>query len=260
MKHNPIPRHAALTLAILLATMAAHADRSAEKGRVVFEKYKDAVVTVHMVLNTSFQGQDQEQDTWTNGVVLSAGGLTAIPLTSADPYASYARALPPEKRRDIETRVSRMEIVVQGERVAAESVIRDSDLDLLLLRPLEVPAKPWVHTGLDHIGVPGLLEETVVIMQLGEVARRAHTAMIARVEAVITKPRPYYHLGEDRSDGLIAAPAFTLDGAFIGLGVYRTVQGGGDNVAVIILPASEIAEVAAQVPEHVADAAKAETR
>ena len=60
-------------------------------------------------------------------------------------------------------------------------------------------------------------------------------------------------LGEHRAAALMCAPAFTLDGKFVGIGAMRAIKaqgdvGMGDNMLVVIVPARDIQEGMAQVP------------
>lgn len=247
-------KRTALLLALVLGlTAVAGADETARKGRAVFEALQESCVTLRIVTSISFGGQEQEQDTWTNGAVIGADGLTAIPLSGADPVSMVRRMAPPEMQSQIEAKIVDMEFTLPGGvRVPAETVIRDEDVDVMLVRPKEKPEKPWVHAKLDTPGTPEMLEEVLIIMQLGEIANRARTAAVTRVETIVERPRRFYIVGEDWWSGLIAAPAFTLDGEFIGMGVNRVVAGPDGpqdaDAAVIILPAEYIAEAAAQAP------------
>jgi hypothetical protein len=97
-----------------------------------------------------------------------------------------------------------------------------------------------------------VLDELVFIAQQGKVVRRAHFVFLQRVEAVIEKPRLLYLTGEDRQQAIFSAPAFTLEGGFVGIGALRAISseagGGGNNAMVVIVPAEDIARGAEQAP------------
>jgi hypothetical protein len=77
------------------------------------------------------------------------------------------------------------------------------------------------------------------------------------IEAIVNKPRKFYIPGGMNLNGL-AVPAFSENGKVLGLIVLRTQSGGDDmggmmgggnqNIVPIILPATDVAEVAAQAP------------
>ena len=75
------------------------------------------------------------------------------------------------------------------------------------------------------------------------------------------------------NQGSLGAPVFTLDGEVVGILVLRTIRasssgmmgmmgmmgGGGDNAVMIVMPAGDVLEVAAQAPEHAPEPAPGES-
>lgn len=240
-----------VTLALIFA-WATFGDETSEKGRAVFEANKDAVVTVRTAMSLSFGGNENERLNEGNGTVIDPSGLTVLSLTSVDPSSFY------ESMRDsgaeLTTKVTSIKILLaDGTELESEVVLRDKDLDLAFVRPKEKPEKPMAHVDLDNAAEPRLLDEVVVLAQLGKVARRAHSVSLARVEAIMEKPRTFYLLGEHLARLIVCSPAFTLDGKFVGIGVLRAIKGEGgggmsDNVLAVIVPAEDIKEGAAQAP------------
>lgn len=239
-------------VALLLASALSFADETAEKGRTVLAAHKDAVVTVRTVLSLSFGNTPEERTNEANGTVISPDGLTVLSLTSVDPSNLMSKM--GSGRQEVVSKVTSMKMILaDGSELDAEVVLRDVDLDLAFVRPLAKPAAPMPYVDLAAAGNPDVLDELVILAQLGQVARRAHSVLVERVETVIDKPRKFYVLGEHRARAIVCSPAFTLDGAFVGIGVFRSISsdasgGTGDNVLVVIVCANDIQEAAQQVP------------
>lgn len=245
-------RFAPVFIILLLAGVSGSSDETAEKGRAVLAAHKDAVVTVRTVLSLSFGNSPEERTNEANGTVISADGLTVLSLTSVDPSNLMSKM--GSGRKEVVSKVTGMKMILaDGSELDAEVVLRDVDLDLAFVRPLVKPAAPMPYVDLAAAGNPDVLDELVILAQLGQVARRAHSVLVERVETVIDKPRKFYVLGEHRARAIVCSPAFTLDGAFVGIGVFRSITsdasgGMGDNVLVVIVCASDIQEAAQQVP------------
>src|SRR5690606_18667096 len=123
------------------------------------------------------------------------------------------------------SQVVSLTLLASGNReIPCEVVVRDRDLDLAMVRPLSPPETPMPFVDITKVGEPQMLDQVLVLAQLGEVARRAHTAMVDRVETIVERPRKYYVLGEHRANTVISAPVFTLDGGFVGMGVMRAIR------------------------------------
>jgi len=250
--------HRLRCLAILCAAAVAacvepaFADATGEKGRALLEANKAAVVTVVATLSISYGGNDRESETWANATVIDPTGLCVLSLTPLDPSAQYKRL--EDGAPEMTTKVKGLKMLLPDEaEIPAEVVLRDTELDLAFVRPTEKPEAPMAHVDLSDPGTPQLLEEIAVVGQLGKVARRAHAVMIDRIECVLDKPRTFYVVGEHRARHVLCSPAFTLDGKFVGIGVFRTIRsktqrGLGGDTLVVIVPAEDIKEGMGQVP------------
>src|SRR2546427_125887 len=138
--------HITLSSAALFSVLliSAQADDLAEKGRAVFKKNQQSVVTVQLVLKSkvSFGGRGGEanetrQDV--TGTVLDPSGLTVLSLSATDPghlIQSMMSGSDEESRFKMETELSDVKILLSdGTEVPAEVVLRDKDLDLAFIRP-----------------------------------------------------------------------------------------------------------------------------
>jgi hypothetical protein len=241
----------AVLLCVAMLVPLAGADEVAEQGRALFAANKDAVIMVHAVISMSRGGEERENPSWANGTIIDPSGLTVISLGSIDP-ASIFRGM--GGAGEVTSKVVSMYMrTVDGKEIPAEVVLRDNELDLAYVRPIKAPEAPLPFVDPANMGTPELLDTVAVIAQLGEVARHAHTILLTRIESVVTKPRTYYVPGEDRSRAIISAPAFTMEGKFVGMGAMRTIKKGSpggmsDNALVVLVPAEEIVEGMKQAP------------
>ncbi len=243
-----------IVLFALTATLFAFpggADDTAVRARIVFEQYRDMVVTVRAVVGISYGGSEHESEQEANATLLDADGLAVLALSAIDPMQlmqTYRSEMDDVTSRIVSLRV----ILSDGTEKPAEVVLRDRHLDLAFIRITETPETPLPHVTFDAIGRPDMFDEVVCIMQYGRVARRAHAGFVERIEMIVERPRLFYAIGDHRSRDMVCSPAFTLDGAFVGVGVMRLTGGGDDmgrdDMIVIIVPAEQIGDLIEQVP------------
>ena len=229
-------------LALALAS-GARADESAVAGRKILAKNQAAVVTVRLVVsyNMSYGKRDQQSESKTEavGTVIDPGGLTVISLTTIDPSAMMkSRQRGAAQDFKVETEVKDVKIVcADGTELPAEIVLRDKDLDLAYLRPLEPPAKPLPAVDLANPGHSQVLDEVVCLNRLGKIADRVATVSLERIDALVTKPRPFYILSPGGSSG-VGSPVFTLSGALVGIVLIRNAAPGGEPNAASLFSGS----------------------
>lgn len=239
---------------IVMASLSTllHADEDGILGQQVFEARKDSVVTLHTVVGLNFGGGEVESDQEANATLISPDGLAVLALSGVDPsqmLSSFGSGSDEIGSRIISMRM----ILADGSEKPAEIVLRDKDLDLALVRMTEKPESPLPYVDLAEAGEPKILDNVVCLMQYGRVARRSHAAFIDRVELIVTRPRLFYALGDHRSRQAVCSPIFTLENKIVGVGVMRLLSGDGDrssdDMMIIIVPAAQIQELVAQLPE-----------
>jgi len=234
------------------------ADELADRGRDVFTKHQHAVVTVAIVLKTTYTSGGQtsapaegRQDL--TGTVVDPSGLTVMALSACDPGEMYQRVMPEQSRYKVETEVSDLRILLaDGTELPAEIVLRDKDLDLAYVRPKVKPAAPLDAVDLSKAAPAQLLDQVVALNRLNKATSRAYAASIERISAVVQKPRLFYIPDTTMSTTTLGSPAFLPDGSLLGIFVLRAVSSGGTerpNATTIILPASDILKGAQQAPE-----------
>ena len=194
------------------------------------------------------------------GMVIDPSGLTVSSLTAtnimgfvSDAMDSAVGEVGGEKIKS-STEVTSVKLLLpDGKEVPAQIVLRDKDLDLVFIRPLNKPAQPYQAMDLTQAGDAQMLDNVVVMTRLGTVANRAIALLRNNVTAVVEKPRKYYVIESSAMQNV--GPAFTQDGKVIGLIVVRKSpvldirKISFSEVLAIILPAATIAEVAKQAPE-----------
>ena len=264
---NPI----LLALVLSLAGMATRcpADELAVKGRDIFNKNQQAVVTVQVVLKMSYSGAAKANETRQEitGTVVDASGLTVRALSAADPSEMYQRMMAEQgSQYKLEAEVTDLKILLaDGTELPAEIVLRDKDLDLAFIRPKSKPASPMAAVDFGKSAPAQLLDEVITLNRLNSAAGRAYAASVERISAVVQKPRTFYIPDSTMTSTTLGSPAFSLDGKIVGLMVMRAVnaKGGGgrnyrDNMTSIILPAEDILKGAKQAPEAKGDQEKKE--
>ena len=254
------------SLLALVMTASAMADDSAVAGRKILAKNQAAVVTVRLVVsyNVSYGGHDQQSESKTEavGTVIDPSGLTVISLTTIDPSAMMKARQRGGQEFKVETEVKDVKIVLADDtELPAEIVLRDKDLDLAYLRPTEKPGQPLPALDLAQPGQPQVLDEVVCLNRLGKIANRVVTVSLERIDARVTKPRPFYVLSPGGSSG-IGSPVFALTGAPLGIILIRNAAPGGEANAAsqfsgsggssympILVPAADILDDAKQALE-----------
>ena len=255
-----------IAMAWTLLAATCHADELADKGRDIFKKNEHAVVTVQVVLKTTYSGNgrssnpgETKQDL--TGTVIDPSGLTVLALSSVDPAELYHRLSDEYK---IDTQINDLKILLDdGTEIPSEIVLRDKDLDLAYIRPKAKPSAPMAAVDLSKSSAVEMLEQVITLNRLNRAAGRAYAASVERISAVIQKPRTFYIPDSGPSSASLGSPAFVLNGNIVGIFVMRAVSAGEssgrnirENVTPILIPAEDILKGAKQAPEAKGDAGK----
>jgi len=178
--------------------------------------------------------------------VIDSTGLGVMSLTALDPsdlasaQLSRGRGAGGAVSVTAETTDLRYRLS-DGREVPVRVVLRDKELDLAFLRPVEKPAAPM--TAIDVATVkPAALDAVVILQRMPEVFGWQPTALFQSVMATVEKPRTFYIL----TGGVVGAPVFDARGRFIGIGLRLKNESDPANAPLIVLPANDIREVAKQ--------------
>jgi len=253
-----------IVAAILLTSSLALADNAADAGRKILSRNHDAVVTVKLIvsLSMSLGARDQQSESKTEavGTIIDPSGLTVISLSTIDPSAMMkARMRGQAGELKIDSTVKDAKIVLaDGTELPAEVVLRDKDLDIAYVLPVEKPAKPLPAIDLAKSAKPQVLDEVICLNRLGKVANRVASVSVERIDALVDRPRPFYVLGSGGSSG-IGSPVFSTAGLPLGIILIRNAPNegeanaasafsgaGGMGVMPIVLPAADVLEDAKQ--------------
>ena len=248
--------------------LVGRADEVSAKGRAIFKKYQHAVVTVQLVLKSKFSmsgrgGEANESRQDVTGTVVDPSGLAVLSLSATDPaqmLQSMFSSSDEDSKLKMETELSDIKILLDdGTELPAEVVLRDRDLDLAFIRPKIKPSVPLLALDLTDSGKAEILDQVISLTRMGNAAGRAYAASVERIAAIVQRPRLFYVPDASMTTTTLGAPAFTLEGKFLGIFVMRSIKGRSnssagffntqsDNIVSIILPSDAISKAVKQVP------------
>lgn len=248
-----------LVLSLLAVPAAGRADdaRLRETGRKLMGRYGPALVIVRLTVKPRMvmEGREEagpESTVEAAGTLVSPDGLTVLSDFTTNPTALFQREGGPR----FETDVGDVKLLLQdGRELPARFVLRDTDLDLAFVVPVE-PAASLASVKFEKGAVPGPLDDLVFLSQLGKSLNRAVAVATGKVRAVVSKPRTF--LVPEASEGLseLGSPVFDEKGRPVGLVVLRrTVGGAGESFSLrswaerttaVILTAGDVQDLASQ--------------
>ena len=243
-----VARSLALSLAIGCLALAAPAraqsneDRAA--ARELITKRGDAVVLVLATLKqrTTVQGRENSQDRQrqAQATIIDGSGLAVMALSVMEPNDALVRRLGgPGAQVQIETTELRMRLA-DGREIPARVVLRDSDLDLAFLRPVEPLSAPLAAID-NAVAKPSLMDLVIVLSRTGEATGWRLIAAFGYVQMTVDKPRLYHAISSGNTPG---APVFDSSGKLIG--IVLSVGGSRSSPFPAVLPADDIREIAKQ--------------
>jgi hypothetical protein len=251
----------AALLAPLPTRVAAATEAEAAAGRALVKRYADTIVSIEMVVVVKTGGergsQSREVKRETNGTMIAANGLTVTSLSLIDPRAAAGgRAAdgPETEFKEVKLRLA------DNSEVAAQVVLKDSDLDLAFIAP-ESEAAAAGHTfafvKLEDAAEPTVLSNYYEITRMPKTLQRTPIVQMSTVVGMIERPRRFVLVTEQTP----GCPVFDPQGKVLGISVYYS--SGGRQVANMILPATDVADMAKQAmlakPDNPGKAAANET-
>jgi hypothetical protein len=250
---------AALGLAAVAPAGARAADaRTRAAGRAVLARHGAALVTVRLTVKTRvvYGGREDTGPDSTlevPGTVLSPDGLTAVSDFTTNPTALFQRG---EDGPQFETETTDVKLVLaDGRELPARFVLRDRDLDLAFVAPVDpVAGLPCVT--FSKVAPPEPLDDLVYLSQLGRAFNRKPAVSVGQVRAVVSRPRTFVVPGA--MEGLLGlgGPVFDARGRAIGLMVLRRAPGAATDMrgvrdlfeamTAVVLGSEDVLDVAAQ--------------
>ena len=258
-------RSAILLLAALSAALGPVAlsvraeDSAAAQARRIFANSRDAIVKVTGVATLRLTAADRpgmsiperEQKVRSDATVIDKTGLVVLSLSAIDP----ARLLDGREtntpagpmKMEASATVKELEIILaDGTEIPATMVFKDADADLAFVRPKadapEVKGVTFAPVDLTSSSRAAAADPTVSVTRLDDVFNNEPALTMGQVSAVIERPRACFLT----TNMVRSCPTFALDGTLLGIGAVRITKAQGQ--ALVIVPASEIGKLVAQVP------------
>lgn len=235
-----------LTACTLAAAVPARAQTTEDRtaARDLINKRGDAVILVLATLKTrtTMNGRENSQDRpmQANATVLDGTGLAVMALSVMEPNEAVVRRLGgPGTQIQTETAELKMRLA-DGREVPARVVLRDADLDLAFLRPVDpLPAPiPAVDVSFSK---PSIMDLVIILSRTGEPTSYRLIASFGYVQMTVEKPRTYHAIVGGNTLG---APVFDGTGKFVG--VFLAIGGARSSPFTAVLPADDIREIAKQ--------------
>jgi len=259
---------ASVLASVLLAFTSASGQESRAAARDLVKKWQDAIVNVRVVvkMRMSMGGREMQSndDTIeTVGTVIDPGGLTVVSLSSINPGPMMTKLISTGgggQNVDIASEPTDLKIrLADGRELQSTIALRDEDLNLAFIRPINPPAKPLIAVNLADAGQPALLDQVVVFGRLGRVGGWAPSAALRDIGGIVVKPRTFYVLAGETAG--IGTPAFLTNGKIVGILTVRQVTNDrpsafaamsgpeGLGLLPVILPADDVLDIAKQATE-----------
>jgi hypothetical protein len=225
---------------------AAVTESEAAAGRALIDRQAAVVVNLEIVASIKLPSRDRdvpprEQKIEINGTVISPSGLTAIPLSAADPRPLVASVGPsgPTSQSSPDATIKSIKLIFSdGSELPGEIVAKDADTGLAFVAPIETndaATRTLDFLELEDAAEGGLLQNCIFI---GRTPPAHHSLPLVRVSyimGIFEKPTRSYILPEQHT----GVPAFTVDGKVLGIATAYLVN--HRPVAAVIVPASEVA-------------------
>jgi hypothetical protein len=241
--------------------------RARAAARAALDKHRDAVITVRLAVRSRmvFQGRERNTNETTleiAGTLLTPDGLTVVSDFASNPTGLFSSSSGDGPRVESDTTDVKL-LLRDGRELPARFALRDRDLDLAFLLP-EEKGLSLPHITLEKGPLPQPLDDLVLLYPMGRSLNREVAVALARVRAVVRKPRTF--LVSDFLDGMqsLGCPAFDDSGRAVGLVVLRRAPGSPqpqssprdmlDMMSPVVVTAADVQEVAAQTPRQ--DAAR----
>jgi len=258
---------------LFVSAVPALAAEEGASARAVLGKWQDSVVTVKATVKVrvAMGGNEQSKDeneVETLATIVDPSGLAVVSFSCIDPTKVFDGIMRSSgggsPQVDINSEITNMVMVMpDGREIPAKVVLRDGDLDMAFIRPVDKLEQPVACVDLSTESKADVLDTICIISRLDKVAGRSPSITMNRIEAVITSPRRCYVVENNTLLSRLGAPVFALDGKVVGFSLLRISKSydksrmggfmsagmGSLGIMPVILPVGEVAAVAKQAME-----------
>ncbi|MFN0126385.1 MAG: serine protease [Verrucomicrobiales bacterium] len=262
---------AASFMAALTSPAATPEVRATAKQLV--DAHKEAIVWLSVLSKTTLSaegdappqvqaalaGQSQENKSETTGTMVDASGLIVTALGGLDKSSlvdgqSVNTPMGTIKLK-ANSEIKEVKVITaDGSELPADLVLKDEDLGLAFVR-IRMDSDEAKGVELKAIDLadsaPGeLLDDCIALGRLDESLNRETSVSTSEISGITTKPRTFYRVATD----VVGCPVYLASGKLLGLSVIRkprtsTPMDANTSVGTVILPAAEVAKIAAQAKE-----------
>ncbi len=255
---------ACLCLCLTAGTLLAQEDVAA--ARKTMQSYEKGIVTLSAVLKFEVKGAsgitlpNAERKTYCIAAIIDPDGLAVTALKNLNPHA---RASAGRRQITLESQVQEVKYrLSDGTEVPARVVLKDEDLDLAFLAPLEpLDAKTKAKIAavpLEAAPQPQALDGVILIGRTGEDLNFAPTLQLGRITATVSQPRPCYLCDV----GISGALVFNAQGKLLGIFCQCVDnENSSDNTIAqlasknLVLPTADMARLVPQAKEEISKGA-----
>ena len=257
----------ALALGALMAAGSAKAQIAPDAARAMLTKVDPAVVSVKITAQMSYamegrQGEKEEQEQETTGIVVAPSGRAAGCVAARDPTAAFQTLMSAMGDADggkfnMQTDITDLKLhFSDGREVPGEIAIRDKDLDLAFIKPKTPLTAPAAAVDFSAAAEAKVLDPVLLVFRLGKSANWTIMGRLEGINGILAKPRTMFLLnsytGNTMGDSEAGALALGVDGKVLGMCVMRTVAGTGKasgDMYQVVMPAKDVLSVAKQAPQ-----------
>ena len=244
-----------------------------ESARKTMDAHKDAIVWLSVVAKTTMSvdgdapeqlkaalaGQDKEEKRETLGTVIDQGGLIVTALGGMDQSSLVDGKTVNTPMGEIKLKASSeikeiKVITADGSEIPADLVLKDEDLGLAFIKVRmdsdEAKGVEFSAIDLTDSSKGGLLDDCISLGRVDESLNREASVQTTEISAITTRPRTFYQVNLNS----VGTPVFLADGKLLGVSVVRNPKGGAASsgkmqLSPVVLPASDVAKVAAQAKD-----------
>jgi len=259
LKLKPWNLFAGLLAVLGAASPAAPAEQSAANpAQALVKRYAGALVHINLVVSLKVTAAGQalparEIKRDVVGTVVSPAGLIVLSLAALDPSEMLEgtrinTAKGPVQLEAVGSEFKAVKIRrPDGSEVAARVVMKDNDLDLAFVAPVQPDAlSPYVFVDLANEATPELLGTGYVLSRASRAFQSAPVIQRSDIISILEKPRRRLLV----QTAAASCPMFDAEGRVYGICVRQ--MAGGRLAGTYVLSAADVAEVAKQAAAEAA--------